>query len=210
MAKRHKWPVAIFSGEKDVKPFLAHELMGAFLGKARSDWTAEDKKRAEAFVQRYYQFIDYDDTGDAEIDVKFLLDACAAAVFRDGVKMLIVDPWNELEHNRPMNLSLTEYIGKMIKALKRFAKQFHVCVIVVAHPTKLGADVVPGLYNISDSAHWANKADLGLVVHPGDPENPNARQIIISKVRLKRIAGLTGVVMLSFDERTGLFIAPDF
>lgn len=210
LAKRHKWPVAIFSGEKDVKPFLAHELMTAFLGKARADWSQEEKKRAEAFVQRYYQFIDYDDTGDDEIDVKFLLDACAAAVFRDGVKMLIIDPWNELEHNRPMNISLTEYVGKMIKMLKRFAKQFHVCVVVVAHPTKLGADVVPGLYSISDSAHWANKPDLGIVVHGGDPENPNARQIIIPKVRLKRIAGNTGVVMLSFDERTGLFVAPDF
>jgi twinkle protein len=210
MAKRHKWPVAIFSGEKDVKPFLAHELMTSFLGKARADWSFEDKQRAEAFVQRYYQFIDYDDSADVEITVKYLLDTAAVAVFRDGVKMLIIDPWNELEHNRPMNISLTEYVGKMIKELKRFAKQFRVCVIVVAHPTKLGADVVPGLYSISDSAHWANKPDLGIVVHSGDPENPNARQIIIPKVRLKRIAGNTGVVQLSFDERTGLFIKLEF
>ena len=210
MAKRHKWPVAIFSGEKDVKPFLAHELMTSFLGKARADWSFEDKQRAEAFVQRYYQFIDYDDSADVEITVKYLLDTAAVAVFRDGVKMLIIDPWNELEHNRPMNISLTEYVGKMIKELKRFAKQFRVCVIVVAHPTKLGADVVPGLYSISDSAHWANKPDLGIVVHSGDPENPNARQIIIPKVRLKRIAGNTGVVQLAFDERTGLFIKPEF
>jgi twinkle protein len=210
MAKRHKWPIAIFSGEKDVKPFLAHELMGAFLGKGRAEWSLEEKQRAEAFVQRYYQFIDYDDTGDVDIDIKFLLDACAAAVFRDGVKMLIIDPWNELEHNRPMNMSLTEYVGKMIKELKKFAKRFHVCVIVVAHPTKLGEGVVPGLYAISDSAHWANKADLGVVVHASDPENPNARDVIISKVRLKRIAGLTGIVKLSFDERSSLFIKPDF
>lgn len=210
MAKRHKWPIAIFSGEKDVKPFLAHELMTAFLGKARADWSFEEKKRGEAFVQRYYQFIDYDDTSDVEVDIKYLLDACAAAVFRDGVKMLIIDPWNELEHNRPMNLSLTEYVGKMIKALKRFAKQFHVCVVVVAHPTKISPDVVPGLYNISDSAHWANKADLGIVVHHGikPDENPNERQIIIPKVRLRRIAGNVGTAIMSFDEKTGLFIPP--
>ena len=64
LAKRHKWPVAIFSGEKDVKPFLAYELMTAYLEKPRSDWSFEDRKRAEAFVQRYYQFIDYDETSD--------------------------------------------------------------------------------------------------------------------------------------------------
>ena len=210
LAKRHKWPVAIFSGEKDVKPFLAHELMTAFLEKDRKAWTFEEKKRAEGFVERYFQFIDYDESMDTEIDVEFLLNRAATAVFRDGVKMLIIDPWNELEHNRPMNVSLTEYVGKMIKKLKRFAKQFGVCVVVVAHPTKLAAEQVPGLYSISDSAHWANKPDLGIVVHGGDPENPNAREIIIPKVRLKRIAGNTGTVQLSFNEQTGLFVKPDF
>lgn len=209
LAMRHKWPVAIFSGEKDVKPFLAQELMTAFLGKAKKDWSFEERKRAEAFVQRYYQFIDYDEASDSEIDVEFVLNRAATAVFRDGVKMLIIDPWNELEHNRPMNVSLTEYVGKMIKRMKRFAKQFGCAVCVVAHPTKLPPDTIPGLYHISDSAHWANKPDLGIVVHSGDDENPNARQIIIPKVRLKRIAGNTGVVPLAFDEVTGLFVKPE-
>jgi len=94
--------------------------------------------------------------------------------------------------------------------MKRFAKLFGVCVIVVAHPTKLAPEQVPGLYSISDSAHWANKPDLGIVVHSGDEDNPSARQIIIPKVRLKRIAGNTGTVPLSFNETTGLFIKPDF
>jgi twinkle protein len=124
--------------------------------------------------------------------------------------MLIIDPWNELEHNRPMNMSLTEYVGKMIKKMKRFAKQFGVCVVVVAHPTKISEGAEIGLYSISDSAHWANKADLGILVLGGDEENPNARTIKIPKVRLKRIAGDTGKTLLSFDERTGLFIKPDF
>ena len=210
LAKIHKWPVAIFSGEKDVKPFLAHELMTAFLEKPRKDWTFDDRKRAEAFVQRYYQFIDYDDASDVEIDVEFILNRAATAVFRDGVKLLIIDPWNELEHDRPMNVSLTEYVGKMIKKMKRFAKQFGCAVCVVAHPTKLAPDAVPGLYSISDSAHWANKPDLGIVVHAGNDENPSERQIIIPKVRLKRIAGNTGVVPMAFDETTGLFIKPAF
>jgi twinkle protein len=210
LAKKHKWPVAIFSGEKDVKPFLAYELMTAFLEKERASWSFEERKKAEAFVERYFQFIDYDETQDFDISLDFVIERAATAVFRDGVRLLIIDPWNELEHSRPMNMSITEYVGKAIKKLKRFAKQFGVCVIVVAHPTKLAADQKPGLYNISDSAHWANKADLGIVVHGGDEENPNAREVDICKVRLKRIAGNTGVTLLSFDERTGLFVKPDF
>jgi len=210
LAQIHKWPVAIFSGEKAVKPFLAHELMTAFLEKDRKTWTQEDKRRAEAFVERYFRFIDYDDTSDdITMDVDFVLDKAATAVFRDGARLLIIDPWNELEHTRPNNITLTEYVGKAIKKMKRFGKLFGCAVCVVAHPTKVAPDTVPGLYNISDSANWANKSDLGVVVHAEEPDS-NDRQVWIQKVRLKRIAGNTGMVLLSFDETTGLFRAPDF
>jgi len=210
LAKIHKWPCAIFSGEKAVKPFLAHELMTAFLDKERKSWTMEDRLRATAFVERYFRFIDYDDTAeDVSMDIDYILDRAATAVFRDGVRLLIADPWNELEHNRPGNMTLTEYVGVAIKKFKRFAKQFGCTVCIVAHPTKIAPDTVPGLYNISDSAHWANKPDLGIVVHADEPDT-NGRQIYISKVRLKRIAGNTGVVSLSFDETTGLFRPHEF
>jgi twinkle protein len=211
MAKVHKWPQAIFSGEKDVKPFLARELMTAFLEKEPERWTSEDRKRAEAFVERYFQFIDYEPDGNGpEIDVEYLLNAAATAVFRDGVKMLTIDPWNELEHERPANKSLTEYIGHSIKKMKRFGKQFSCAVAVVAHPTKFDSEGVPGLYNISDSAHWANKSDLGIVVHAKKDDAPNAREIHIKKVRLKRIAGNTGIVTLDFNENIGLFQESQF
>ncbi|MGX9944963.1 AAA family ATPase [Bradyrhizobium denitrificans] len=210
LAMKHKWPIAVFSGEKDVKPFLAHELMTCYLDKERAAWSFEDKKKAEAFVERYFQFIDYDETADFDIDLDFLIERASTAVFRDGVKMLIIDPWNELEHSRPGSMSLTEYVGKAIKKLKRFAKQFGVCVVVVAHPTKLDPGAVPGLYSISDSAHWANKPDLGIIVHADDQENPNSRKIMIPKVRLKRIAGNTGSALMLFNEKTGLFVGPEF
>ncbi len=209
MAKIHKWPQVIFSGEKLVKPFLAQELMTAFLGKARADWTKEDQAKATAFVQRYFQFIDYDPEDDSmEMNVEFVIDKAATAVFRDGVKMLTIDPWNELEHRRPNGQSLSEYVGESIRKFKRFGKQFDCAVCVVAHPTKLEGGI-PGLYNISDSAHWANKSDLGIVVHAEDPEKPE-RMIKIPKVRLRRIAGDVGTTNLNFDLKTHLFKKADF
>lgn len=211
MAKVHKWPQAIFSGEKQVKPFLANELMTAFLQKPSSTWTLEEKQKATAFVQRYFQFIDYDPEDDEiEIDLDFILNKAATAVFRDGVKMLTIDPWNELEHKRPGAMSLTEYVGAAIRKMKRFAKQFDCAVCVVAHPTKFDGGGVPGLYNISDSAHWANKSDLGIVVHQEKDAEPTERVIHIPKVRLRRIAGNVGAVPLSFDLKTGLFKKADF
>jgi hypothetical protein len=61
-------------------------------------------------------------------------------------------------------------------------------VFFVAHPRTLQQwdGKAPGLYDISGSAHFVNKADNGIVVHRNrDPEaeNPDHVQIIIRKVR---------------------------
>ena len=64
----------------------------------------------------------------------------------------------------------TEYVSQILGKVKRFA-QTHGChVWFVAHPAKMYRDKdrkipVPTLYDISGSANWANKADLGVVVH---------------------------------------------
>ena len=85
----------------------------------------------------------------------------------------MIDPWNEVEHARRRDESVTDYIGRGIRALKRFARLYDVVVIVIAHPTKdVGRDGKarpPTLYDIEGSAHWFNKCDHGIVV-----DRPNA------------------------------------
>jgi hypothetical protein len=79
-------------------------------------------------------------------------------------------PGTSLEHDRHRDESETEYIGRAIRTLKRFAKAFQVHICVVAHPTKSVKDgdgkyKMPTLYDINGSANWYNKADLGVIVH---------------------------------------------
>jgi twinkle protein len=213
MAKFHKWPIAMFSGESDVKPFLAQDLKTIYLGKLPSSWTREDNLRATAFIERYFSFIDYDpQTAEGQIDVDTLLDMAATSVFKYGTKLLAVDPFNELEHVRDFRMSLTEYVGQAIRKMKRFGKSFECSVCVVAHPAKsLDTTKTPSLYHISDSAHFANKADLGVVLDiTGEDREAgtesNFRDIHVVKVRHKRIAGMTGTTKVTFDEKTGLFV----
>jgi twinkle protein len=218
MAKVHKWPITMFSGESDVKPFLARDLKTMFLAKQPKDWSREDNQRATAFVERYFTFIDYDPmTSEGQIDLDTVLEMAATAVFRYGTKLLAIDPWNEMEHVRPHGQTLTEYVGNSIRKIKRFGKSYGCAVCVVAHPAKLlDTTTTPGLYHISDSAHWANKADLGVVLDVGsftdedgknkkvDPED-SLRDVYIKKVRFKTIAGMTGVVPVALDPKTGVF-----
>jgi twinkle protein len=76
------------------------------------------------------------------------------AVARYGARIIIIDPWNELEHDRRQGESETEYIGRAIRTLKRFAKAFQVHICVIAHPTKSVKDgdgnyKMPTLYDIA-------------------------------------------------------------
>lgn len=65
---------------------------------------------------------------------------------------------------------------------------------------------VPTLYDISGSANWVNKADLGVVVHRPDPSEP-ITEIHIRKVRFKAV-GKLGVVSLRWDRATGRYAEP--
>jgi twinkle protein len=207
MARCHRWHTCMFSGEAQVKPYLANPLMTAFLRKPKQDWTYEEKMIATDFVERYYSFIDYSvrpDEEETELDVDFVIAKAADSCLRFGTRLLVVDPWNELEHGyRPGNVNQSEHVGQSIRKFKRFAKDFGCAVIIVAHPTKMDPGQVPSLYSISDSANFANKAELSMIVHAPDILLPE-REIIVPKVKFKG-TGTKGNFPIGFDMRTHLF-----
>jgi twinkle protein len=119
--------------------------------------------------------------------------------------MVVIDPWNEIEHKRRRDETETEYISRALRMIKRFAKQYDVAFWLVAHPSKpqQGAKNIPGLYDISGSANWANKADYGLTYHR--PQfDVNEAKIIVNKVRMG-LPGKRGEVSVTFDFRSSKF-----
>jgi len=62
----------------------------------------------------------YSEDGLPSID--FVLETAAAAVALYGVRGLVIDPYNELDHSRPSHMRETDYIGQLLGKLKGFAK----------------------------------------------------------------------------------------
>ena len=60
-------------------------------------------------------------------------------VQRRGIKQLVIDPFNSLEHKRDRNETGSEYVGRFLDELSRFAKRYGVLVHLVAHPTSSAA-----------------------------------------------------------------------
>ena len=210
MAKQNGWPVAMASFEMRVVPYVTNALMASYIGGSIQYAAPKSLQAARDFVQEYFTFISPQrSVDDIDYDIDWLLDKMQVAVIRNGVKMVIIDPFNEIEHKKKHDESLTEYIGRAIRKLKAFAMQFQVLVVVVVHPTKaashLGSQEL-SLYNLADSSHWANKADIGVIVgRVGDPQIETTTGVYVKKIRYQPDAGIIGEGLLTFDKSTRLF-----
>ncbi|CAH2034567.1 unnamed protein product [Thlaspi arvense] len=146
---------------------------------------------------------------DSLPNISWVLERAKAAVLRYGIRGLVIDPYNELDHQRTPGQTETEYVSQMLTKIKRFA-QHHSChVWFVAHPKQLQQwdGGPPNLYDISGSAHFINKCDNGIVIHRNRDENAGPLdlvQICVRKVRNK-VAGQIGDAHLCYDRATGLY-----
>lgn len=200
-AKLHGWRTALFSPEMPTVPHLRNRLRRIKGGEQPS---------AFAFIDEYFRFIDSDPTGreDEDFDLDWIIDKATDAVLRDGIRCLVIDPWNEVEHARRRDESMTDYIGRGIRALKRFARLYDVAVIVVAHPTKeVGKDGKSRpvtLYDIEGSAHWFNKCDHGVVI---DRPSMHVDESVvrIAKVRFDE-SGEKGEIRMGYERASCRFI----
>lgn len=141
-----------------------------------------------------------------------VLEAARALIHRSGVTILVVDPWNRLEHARDHHLSETEYAHKVLSSLQRFAVNYDVHIPLVGHPRKLykkpeDADYpVATPYDISGSAGFFNIADNCLSIWRSKSDLSKPVQVHVQKIRNDENGGL-GMVPYSFDAPTGRYAA---
>lgn len=127
-------------------------------------------------------------------------------------KAMVIDPWNEMEHNRPSSMTETEYISLILTQLRRAAREYNVHLFLVAHPTKLRKDQdgnypVPTPYDIAGSAHFYNKADNAITVWRDVMNAPEQTQIHVQKVRFNS-TGHPGVAHLTYDYKQATYVEP--
>lgn len=167
MAFHHRWPVCIASFEQAPRD-LRRLMRSWFGGGMENSLDTETVEKADKWIEEMFSFIVADN--DSSPTLTWVMERMAASALRYGTRLFVIDPWNELEHERPLGLTLTEYVGASIRELKAFARRYEAHVIVVAHPRIMRRDdkgnyPIPSLYDISDSSHWANKPDVGIVIH---------------------------------------------
>ena len=209
MVSKYGWHVAIASFEQS--PKIDHLRALRTYQASSPAHLLNDAARANAdeWIEHNFTFIvpDIDDS----VTLKWVYEHVEAAIIRKGAKLIIIDPWNELDHEYPREMTLTQYTGFAIKQFKKLAQKYMVHIIVVAHPAKLqknkdGTYPIPSLYDISDSSHWFNKCDIGIIVHR---EGKTETIVKICKVRYWNIIGRPDEIKLTYDDYRGRFELSD-
>lgn len=212
LASIHGWRFAVFSPENQPLEDHAARIIEKY---TRQPFTtgptpkmsADTLKQGKAWANEHFTWILPDD--DSEWTIDTVLDRAKQLVFRLGLRGLVIDPWNELEHVRPEGMSETDHTSKALKRIRQFARHNGIHIWVVAHPTKLyknkdGEYPIPTPYDISGSAHWRNKADNCITVWR-DFHNPEAVvEIHVQKVRFRQI-GKIGKADLHYHKATGTY-----
>jgi len=202
------WKTAFFSPENYPLKYHYAKLYEKIIGKKFSKTTSSEMEydMAMDYIKDNFFYIMNED----DFSVKEVLRSALSLVKTKGIKIVVIDPFNRLEHQ--YTTSETQYISSFLDKLTMFCRLNNVLLFLVAHPRKMGKEAngklsIPTLYDINGSANFYNKTDYGLTVHrKSDDQNIllNEVQIHWQKIKFKTL-GHTGVSELKYNYINGRF-----
>lgn len=212
LARIHGWKTLMFSAEN--LPFENHiaSLLEIKTGKPFRQGFHERMSELELnegmkFLEDHFTFLD---PGRPSVDR--LLTLAAKSLKKNPAQVLVIDPWNEIEHGWGQHQTETQYISDSLTKIRRFGRKHKLHIFLVAHPMKPkkdpdGSYPPPTPYDISGGAHWRNKADNCITVYrhiAKDGSEEPETEIHITKIRFREV-GRIGVVKLRYDRVTGRY-----
>jgi|TARA_R110002096_G_scaffold397821_1_gene593754 twinkle protein len=207
LARREGWKFAVASFENP-PPLHIAKLSEKYIGKPffegkTARMSGDEKTEALNWVTDHFLFLEQRGGDSATIDS--ILDRAKQAVMRLGVRGLVIDPYNYIQQSSSVD-NEHQGINEMLTRLVTFARAHDVHIWFIAHPAKMmtnqdGSTPVPKGMNISGSAAFFAKADLGITVHLDKDKNV---EIHCWKCRFKWV-GTTGTISLDYDIPTGRY-----
>ena len=210
--RRYGWKTVFFSPENFPITYhiakLSEKIVGRPFSKERENrMSREEYEVAAQYINDNFFFIYPNDN----CQVDNILEKAQAYVRRKGCKIVVLDPYNRLDHDTGSERE-TVYISKFLDKLTYFAQQNGVLVILVAHPTKLpknkdGNYDPPTLYDISGSSAFYAKADFGITIHRDKMEM--CVLAIANKVKFKHLGDI-GTAKLQYNVNNGRYVDYEF
>ena len=209
LAFNEQWRVAFYSPENYPIKLHVVKLAEKYVGKPfypglTQRMSKDELTAASEWVNEMFRWI-----MPKHPTLDEVLDKARALVVRDGIRVLVIDPWNELESSRPEGMNEADYLSFALRKLRMFAREHQVALYVIAHPKVMvkdnnGTYPVPDPYSVSGGAMWRNKADNFLTVWRDMSSDSEPVQIHVQKIKFK-ICGKIGMVPVIYDRVTGRY-----
>ena len=149
LAARFGWRMGLFSPENQPSSLHAMSLISKFTGEktfGRDKLLEMRLRKGIQFIDDYFYFMKVD---EIDITIDGIIDLAKELVLKKGIKVLLIDPYNYIEHRIPKGYSETQYISELLTKLCIFLKQYDVHGFLIAHPVKIQKDKKTGLYNVA-------------------------------------------------------------
>jgi twinkle protein len=204
LAKRAGWHIGVFSPEHyPVERYYAR-MMQMYSGKPLvpgygQQMDAAMLKAAIDFVHEHFVLMGHARAG---MTIDNVLELAKIAVFREGIKALIIDPWNRFEHNTG-GVNEAHYVAQTLDKIDWFGRTYDVHTFLVAHPrliqkNRRGEYPKPTLYDISGGANFRNFVYNGLIVWRDIEAKVNITEIEVQKIKFEE-CGEFGTIYIGYD-----------
>lgn len=202
----HGWKTAYFSPENWPLELHHSKIASKLTG---ADFSTEPDENTISAIHYCAEnfFMIYP---EKDFSLESILEKATQLVKKHGIKGLVIDAWNKLEHLYSGNES--QYISKELDKLDSFAKMYGVHVFLVAHPTKMRKEddginyVVPDGYSIAGSAAFYSKpANIICVYRRYFQDGSNTTEIYIQKVKFRHWGEGRGMVQVVYNPVNGRY-----
>jgi hypothetical protein len=211
LAKMHNIPVGICAFEEPYQRRILPELMKFDHGAPFINLTDGEKIASRRGtlsrvlrIQRENGF---------RRDLGWFMDRVEYAGKKYGLKLALLDPWNQADHDQGKGELETQYAERMLRDLSDFKETTGISIMLVAHTSKgiyaQGGGVTPfSLASASGTMAFANKSDRGFCVwRMKESLIPGKQHTVVKVDKLKdeEVMGMTGTWALEYDVHRGEF-----
>jgi twinkle protein len=201
------WKTAFASPENKPNKIHAGKLISKLAGKwvnKRSDLDTVWFNKAVNLMNDNLKFIDL----DGSYDLDLVLDKAKQMIFKYGIKVLVIDPYNKVRLKESINKNVNDYTNDYLLKIDEFARKYDVLPILIAHPRKPSMGEAqtyePTFYDIKGGGEFYDMSPHGLLVHR-DYANEMV-MIKVLKVKFSHLGENNAHTWLRWDSKCGRYL----
>lgn len=210
------WKFAVFSPENTPVNDFYDNLIEIFIGKSSDPYfksnqmTEAEYIEASEFIANHF-FMIYP---DKDFELNTIFEKTKYLIRKQGVRCLIIDPYNTVEHKLKSGEREDLYISRFMSEIKRFSIENDITTQLVAHqvtPQKdtKGRYLRPDVNRIKGGGTFADKADNVLFVwRPERALDFGSTEVVFGsqKIKKQKLVGIPqDIVNIHFQRKTNRY-----